>query len=203
MLKAFSASILAELIALDETDIVVRLPHAAPAAARHRLDHDRIADLLGDLKRLLIALHDAVAARRNRHAGFAGGFARDGLVAHGADRGGLRTDELDVAAFADLGEMGVLGQEPVAGMDGIDIADLRRADDAIDFEITLLTGGFTDTDRLVGELHMERIDIRRRIDRQRLDPKFLAGADDAQSNLAAIGDEYLIKHGARDRRNLV
>jgi hypothetical protein len=33
-------------------------------------------------------------------------------------------DEGDVAAFADLGEMGVLGQEPVTGVDGVGTRDL-------------------------------------------------------------------------------
>ncbi len=90
MLKAFSASILRGVEALHEADVVVRLPHAAPAAARDRLDHDRIADLLGDLQRFLVAFDDAVAAGRDRHAGLAGRFARDGLVAHRADGVGLR-----------------------------------------------------------------------------------------------------------------
>jgi hypothetical protein len=45
--------------------------------------------LLGDLQRFLVALDDAVAAGRDRHAGLAGGFARHRLVAHGADRGGF------------------------------------------------------------------------------------------------------------------
>jgi hypothetical protein len=56
--------------------------------------------------------------------------------------------------------MGVLGQESVAGMDGIDVADLGRADDAVDLEITVLTGSFTDTDGFIRELDVERIDVR-------------------------------------------
>ncbi len=112
---------------------------------------------------------------------------------------GFGTDELDVAALADLGEMGVLGQKAVAGMDRIDIADFGRADDAIDLEITFLTGGFTDTDGLIRQLDVEGIDVRLGIDGQRLDPEFLAGADDAQRDLAAIGDEDLVKHGSGER----
>ena len=37
-----------------------------------------------------------------------------------------RPDELDVAALADVREVRVLAQEAVAGMDRIDVADLRR-----------------------------------------------------------------------------
>ena len=40
--------------ALNEADVIVRLPHAASAAARDGLDHDRVADLLGDLQRVLV-----------------------------------------------------------------------------------------------------------------------------------------------------
>ncbi len=87
-------------------------------------------------------------------------------------------------------------------MDRVNVADLRRADNTVDFEVTLLTAGFTDTDRLVRELDVKGIDIRRRVNGQGLDPKFLASADDAQGNFAAVGDEYLIKHGSGDRRSL-
>ena len=96
--------------------------------------------------------------------------------------------------------MGVLGQEAIAGMDRVDIADLGGADDTFDFEITVLARSFTDTDGFICELNMERIDIGLRVNRERFDPKFLAGADDPQGDLATVGDEYLVEHdGAGER----
>ena len=56
----------------DQARLVVRRAHAAAAAAGNGLDHHGIADLPCDLHRLFFTLHDAVAARDNRHAGFAG-----------------------------------------------------------------------------------------------------------------------------------
>src|SRR5262245_65139569 len=41
--------------------------HPAPPAARGRLDDHRVADVLGDLERSLLALERAVAAGQNRH----------------------------------------------------------------------------------------------------------------------------------------
>ncbi len=96
--------------------------------------------------------------------------------------------------------MGILGQEAVTGVDGIDVADFGGTDDPVNFEITFLTGSFTDTDCFVRQLNVQRIDIRRRVNRQRFDAKFLAGADDPQSDFAAVGDQDLIKHGSGERR---
>ncbi len=120
--------------------------------------------------------------------------ARGVLVAHGADGRRRRPDELDVAARADLGEMRVLGQKTVAGMNRIDIADLRRADDPIDLQITLAARRLADADRFVGQLDVQRIDVRLGIDRDRPDPEFFAGANDAQRDLAAIGDQDFAEH---------
>ena len=45
--------------------------------------------------------------------------------------------------------MGVLSQKAVTGMNGIDIAQFRSADDAVNLQITVQTGLFTDTDCLI------------------------------------------------------
>jgi hypothetical protein len=89
--------------------------HAFSAAAGDRFDHHRIADLLGDLQRFLLGLDDAVAARGDRHARFPGGGACGVLVAHRPNRTRCRSNELNVTAPADLGEMRVLREEAVAG----------------------------------------------------------------------------------------
>ena len=59
------------------------------------------------------------------------GLLGDRLVAHHLDRLRLGPDELDVARLALLGELRVLRQEAVPGMDGVDVGDLGRADDPV------------------------------------------------------------------------
>ena len=55
--------------------------------------------------------------------------------------------------------MRVLGEESVARMNRVDVADLGRAHDTVDFQITLGAGRSADADRFVRELNVQRIDV--------------------------------------------
>ena len=126
--------------------------HPAATTASHGLDHHGVADFLGDLERFLLSIDDILGAGWNRHAGLTGQFAAQGLVLERVHRSGLRANETDVAILADFGEVGVLGEEPVAGVDGIDIGNLSGTDDAVDTQVTLSTGRAADADGIV--LHL-------------------------------------------------
>ena len=115
--------------------------HAAPAAARRRLDDHRIADLRGDRLRLAEVADRAVGAGHQRQAELAGGALGLDLVAHRPDMLGLGADPGDVVALDDLGEAGVLAEEAVAGVDRVGVGDFRRGDDRGDVEIAVLGGG--------------------------------------------------------------
>ncbi len=169
-------------------------PHAAATAARHRLDDDRIPEILGDLQRLLFAVDRTVAAREDRDAGFLHGAARAGLVPKEPDHVGRRPDELDVAGLADLRQIRALGEEPVPGMDRVGAGDLCRADDGRHAQIAVRAAGRADADVLVREAHVQRVLVRLGPDRHRLDTQFPAGADDAQGDLAAVGDQNFLEH---------
>ena len=82
-------------------------------------------------------------------------------------------------------------------MNRIHVADLRGADDPVDLQIRLRARRRPDADGLVRELHMERIHIRLGIHGQRFDAEFLAGADDPEGDLAAVGDEDFLEHELR------
>ena len=170
--------------------------HAAPAAARGGLEDDGIADPGGHLQRLFGALEDARRAGQHRHAHLPHERAGALLHPHQPDDLGPRPDELDAGGFANLGEAGVLAQEAVARMDGVHVGDFRGADDGGDVQVAAGALGRADADGLVGETHVRAVTVGFRIDGDRLDSQFLAGADDANGNLAPIGDENLAKpHG--------
>jgi hypothetical protein len=61
-------------------------------------------------------------------------------------------------------------------------------------QIAVRALGRADADALVGKTYMERIGIRSGMDGHGLDPHFLAGPDDTERYLAAIGDQYFFKH---------
>ena len=81
--------------------------HPAPAAARRRLHEQREAELV------------RVALVEHRHARLAGGPLRGELVAAGAQRLRRRADEDEPGRLDRLREVGVLGEEAVAGVDRV------------------------------------------------------------------------------------
>jgi hypothetical protein len=75
-------------------------------------------------------------------------------VAHRSDLVGRRTDELDARLGADLREAGILGEEAVAGVDGVGVGDLGRRHEVGDVEVGIGAGRTADADGLVGEFDM-------------------------------------------------
>jgi hypothetical protein len=90
--------------------------------------------------------------------------------------------------------MGVLGQEPVSGMNRIDVGDLSCTDDPIDLKIAFRALGRTNTHGFVGQLHMQRINVGLGIDGDGSDAEFFAGANDTEGDLAPVSDEDFAKH---------
>jgi hypothetical protein len=79
-------------------------------------------------------------------------------------------------------------------MNSINVANLSRAQNTVDFQITLGTRRRADADRFIGELDVERIDIRFGVDREGANAQFLTGTDDSQRDFAAIGNQDFFEH---------
>src|SRR5690606_9170418 len=168
---------------------------AAAAAARARLDHDGVADVGGHAGGLGHVADLAVGAGDDGDAGRAHGVLRHALVAHLADGAGPGPDEDEVVVGADGGELGVLGEEPVAGVDGVGAGDLGGGDDPVHPEVALRGGRRPDADGLVGEADGERVAVGRGVDGDGPEAHLAAGADDAEGDLAPVRDEDLLDHG--------
>jgi hypothetical protein len=173
----------------------VRDSHAATAAAGHRFDHDRVANLFRSRQRVLFFLDDAVRSGRGGHTGFFGQRAAYCFVLQRIHRARTWPDEPNVAVFAYVGEMRVLGEETVARVNRVHICNFCRADDAVDAQVAFAAGTLADANRFVRKLHMHGVRVRLRIDGHGADVQFLAGADDAHGNFTAIGNENFLKHG--------
>ena len=107
---------------------------------------------------------------------------------------GAGPDELDVAGLADFGEVRALGQEPVAGMDRVGAGDLGGAQHRRHVEIAVGAPRRTDADVLVGEPDVQRVLVGLGVHRDGLDAELAAGADDAQRDLPAVGDQDFLEH---------
>ena len=162
--------------------------HAASTSARGGFENERIPDVRRLFGELLFPFNDAFAPRNGGQTCGLHFSPRAILFSHHFDDFRLRPDEGDFRCFADLSEVGVFREEPVARMDGIHVCDFGRADHLGDVQITLAAPGRSDANCLIGKPNMERVTVRFGINGNRGYPQFLAGANDPQGDLPAIGN---------------
>src|SRR5262249_476569 len=152
--------------------------HAAPATSGRRLDHHGISDGVGDLESLFFRTQDAIRAGQRRHTRVFHHGAGPLLYTHQLDHFGFGADERNPRHLAAFREIGIVAQEAVAGMNGVDIGDFGGADHAGDVEIAASALGGTDTHGFVGESGVQAVPVGLGINSHGLDAQFLGGADD-------------------------
>ena len=138
-----------------------------------------------------------MAAGEQGQARGAGGGLRRELVAKLAQVCGRRADERHPVGVHRLGERRVLGEEPVPGVHGVRARDVRGGDHSGQRQVGLRRLRRADADALVCELHVRRVLVGLGVHGDGADPELAAGADDAQRDLAAVGDEDFAEHGLR------
>ena len=178
---------------LLELLLLAHQPHALAAAASARLDHHWQADLLREGRGLLVGERPG-GAWHDGHAGLLHGLASGHLVAHRAHHVSARPDELDAFLLAEVGEVAVLREEAVAGVDAVGPCLLRDLEDLLHHEIRLAGRRRPTGIGLVCELHVKGVAIHVGIDGHRLDAHLAAGPDHADGDLAAVGDQDLLEH---------
>jgi hypothetical protein len=166
-----------------------RSPRPPPPAEALRIG---VADLPGRFDGLFLGME----GRRPGDDRYAdGGHLLTGLdlETHVLDGPGVRADEGDARVRAGLAEFGVLGQKPVARVDGVCAHLLGKVDDAVDVEIARKGAG-ADEGGLVRLFHVERRGVGLGMDGHGTQPQFVAGADDPEGDLAAVGYQDFFKH---------
>lgn len=173
----------------------LRLPHdthAAPAAAKSRLDDQRKSNRLRNRQGLLAALDRLFRARQRGNLELLRHVARGGFVAHHFQHARRRPDEKNALALASARQLRVLRQKTVARMNRVAPFFLRDADDALDVEIRAQR-----TFLLVQLVGLVRFETMRAetificINRDRANPEFARCAHHADGDLRAIGDKQL------------
>lgn len=161
-------------------------PHAAAAAARDGLREDREADPLRLLEQ---QLHVGRRRRRreDRHAGRGRVLLGRDLVASHLEHPGGGADEDDAVVGGRAREVGVLGEEPVARVDGVGAALERHADDLVDVEVrpdgvALLA----DEVRLVRLQAVQRVPVLVRVDGDRAGAQLDGGPERADRDLPRL-----------------
>ena len=169
-------------------------PHALTAAPGCGLDQQREADFRRCGQQVVVPLAGLIA-RHDGHAGRLHDRPRRGLGAHETHGGRRRADERDPGVRHGIGEIGILGEEAIAGVDRVAAPFERGGDDALTAQVRFPRRGRANSDRFVSQCHMQRTGVRVGIDGDGGDAQLLAGTNDADGDLAAVGDEDFTKHG--------
>ncbi len=180
---------------LGEIILRVHHAHALAAAAGRGLEHQRKADALGFGHERVVGLVVAVVARNQRHVGGFHFRLGGGLGAHQVHGLGRGADQGQAGIAQGAREIGVLGQETVAGMDGLCIRFLRRGDDAFDVQVGLARRRGADVHGAVGQADVPGVGIGVGIDGHGLHAQVAAGGDDAAGDLASVGNQDSLEHG--------
>ncbi len=181
---------------VDQRGFGMHHAHAAATAAAGGLDDHRVADAARGRQDFLgIVGQGAVRAGHARHAGLDHGLLGRDLVAHQADAVGGRADKDEAGLFHALGKVRVLGQEAVAGVDGLRIGHLGGRDDGGHVQVRQRRRGRADADGFVCQAHVLGLLVGLGVHHDRLDAQLAAGALDAKSDFAAVRDQNFFKHG--------
>ena len=162
--------------------------HALAAAARAGLDQHGEADPRGLGRQQRVVLIRAVVAGHGGHAGGDHQALALRLAAHGANGGRRRADEGHARIGAGLGEIRVLRQETVAGVNGLGAGSARDVEDGIAAQVGLRRGGGTDGVGFVRLAHMQGRGVSLGEDGDAAQAQAPGCADNAHGDLAAVGD---------------
>ena len=168
----------------------------APAAGR-RLHEEGEADRLGggaQRRRRAVREGQPVERRDPRPAHPRLGLE---LVGHGAHRRGARPDEGDPAPPAGVGEVGVLREEAVAGVDGVGAEALGGVEHGVEVEVALGRRRRAQVGGDVGVAHVASPPVRVAVERGHRHPHRAQRPGDAHRDLAAVGDQDPAEHHMR------
>src|SRR5215217_51488 len=170
--------------------------HAAAAAAGDGLDEHGEPNRLGTGNQLLRV--------RRRRCGLEGRHPCGSSCLYGADLvpGELehrrrRTDEGNAGICARAGQIGILAQEAIAGIDGVGLGLLGRAHDLVDIEVRAYrVTPLANQVRLVRFNPVDGVSVLVREHRDGPYAQLVCRAEGSDRDLTAISDQYLAKHGS-------
>ena len=169
-------------------------PHPLSTTTGRSLQHHRISDTIADVYGLLRRIQVLSSTGYNRHTRLPHSPTRRNLIPHNLHSLGLRTDENDAGPPAPSGKIRILRQEAVSGMNRIRPVFESHLNNSVDIQITLPGLSRTDTIRLICIHHMpgRPVGLGEYGDGPYL--HLLARPHHSDSDLAAIGYQYLLYH---------
>ena len=171
-------------------EFILRSGHAHPfaAAAGRGLDHHRVADLFCQGDTRLRVVYRLFCSGNYRNACLHHCLAGMGFISHLIDHVRVRSDECDPVLLTSADEFTVFRKESISGMDGVRSHIPGRLYDTVHIQITVFRRSLSDTDPLVGKLHMKAFRILFGIYRHAADPHITACTDNTNGNFSPVGN---------------
>ena len=167
----------------------------ASTATEGRLDRDREAVLVREGEHLIRGVHGIGGARNLRGIDLLGNVAGSHLVAElGYGRRG-RPDPRHAGIDHGHGEVRVLREEAIPGVNGVGPGAGGGVENLVDHEVRIGGRGAAQGVGLVRHAHMHGVSIGIRVDGHGGDAFVACGADDAYRDFTAVGHQNL-GHGA-------
>ena len=169
--------------------------HSLAAPTQGGLHHHRVLDRSrrrGESRDI-----DPARTRHDRHRDALGDRARGALVTGGANVLGGGPDEGEAGRLDRRREVGVLGQESVAGMDRLGTTRARGLEQCLDVEIRGARLDRAQHPHVVRHTGVARAAIRLGAHGDRAHPHGAQGGGDAARDLAAVGDQDGAEHRIR------
>ena len=174
--------------------VAIHAAHAFASAACDGLEHDGKAGVPRESDGVCGRHYAGLGARDNRRAPglrYTAGFR---LRSHERDRPRRRADESESGILARLREPRVLAEESVARMNGVDTVTAGGIEYPLDIQVAFRRRRSADMGGFVGFADVQRGAVRVGVDGHRANAHLAQRADDAQGDLAAIGDQNLWEH---------
>ena len=174
--------------------LLLHHPHAAAAATEGGLDDEREPDFLRLLERQAAIGDGLVRAGKDGNLDAHGHGAGRGLVAHHVQQLGSRADKGDALAGAGAGKGGILGEESISRMNGVDALFLGHGHDALDVQIRgHRPPAAADEIRLIRLEPVDPETVLLRVHGDRAQPQLRGRAKNADGDLRTIGRHQLSK----------
>src|SRR6185436_7266458 len=163
--------------------------HASATTTRRCFYDYRVTNLAGEFQPLCFRFNSLGTSRQYRQSRLRHCSPSLNLVAHQTDHSRLWPNELDVARFANFGEVSRLSKEPVPRMDRVDVKDFRSTDNCRDIQVTLRRGSRSNTRGFISKSDMQRIAVNIAVNRNRLDAHLFARPNNPTCYLTAVSDQ--------------
>ena len=168
-------------------------PHSPASPAKGSLGNQGESQLRSRLQGRLPFLNGLVGSGNHRNSRLPGEATGSQLVSQQLQQTGCRPHEGDVCLPASLGELRVLGQEPVTRMDGVHLLVPGDRQNALDVQIGLhRTLVFGKGIGLVGLETVQADAVRLGVNRDRPQPQFGCRPHDTNGDLAAVGSQKFV-----------